>query len=198
MTDCPGAHPEPEQGDPWCPHCRRTKRRQLAELDDILGRIGIAADGYREQGTELGRPGGDPPSPSPGTDLINEFETALADWEWEYRAAKHLLAAPRRGYLFDATSASIGWMYRHLDGVLAEPRTQDFGHFVTDWHRRLLFASKGGDGRRIGRVACSHCKLRMLFITDADDHWTCGNCGRWMSKADYNEYLAEHATRAAS
>ena len=207
VTDCPGAcnaaHRATGQGEPipgepvWCRPDQARIRRQLAELDDIAALVAMTADGHREQGTEPSRGNGHAPSPSPSADDINLLWHTLADWEDAYRDLKNWPSPPRRGILATQLTTTIAWQLNHLDGMLAAPFAADYGTEIAQWHRRLSAAGKLGSGRRRGLVECPHCKLRMLYRAEGDDHWACASCGRWMSGEDYREEARLSLERAS-
>ena len=207
VTDCPGVcnaayratgTGEPVPGEPaWCPPDQARIRRLLAEIPDEAALLAMQADGHREQGAEPSRANGHAPSPSPVADELDLLERTLADWENAYRDLKDWPSPPRRGVLATVLMTTVAWQLHHLDGILASPFAADYGHEIAQWHRRLAAQAKLGTGRRKGLIDCPHCKWKMMYLADGDDHWVCGHCGRWMSAEDYREEATLTLERAS-
>jgi hypothetical protein len=202
VTACPGAcnaawratgEGEPRPGDPaWCPADAARIKLKLAQLDYLAALRNFQVNGHHEQGRDPSHGNGHPPSPSPAADDLDELRSLLYESEDQYRALKGWGPAIRHGYLAPVTTEIIAWLTAHFDGLMASALAEPFGLEVHTLHRRFAAVTRAGTGRRLGVVPCPQCQLRLLAWADGYDGLVCGNCGRHVTRDEYDQDV--HAT----
>jgi hypothetical protein len=192
-------------GNPWCPGCQTTIRRELGELGDLAAILNAFADGHRPvpMGERVaGTPGRR--SPSPSADLTAELDSVLRstaelysvlhDWEcavWHTRFGRD--APPsRRGYLADRLTTCVVWLIDHFDGIITHPDiAADFGTEIRDWYRSLRGRTKAGTSVRHKPLRCPGHGCGQLSLTwrEGDEYVRCVNrdCGQLITLADYED-----------
>ena len=187
-------------GDPWCGDCKATIRRELSELGTLASLLSAAADGHRALpiGERVaGTPGRR--SPSPDFDIIDEVYGVLYGWEcswWETRF--HRDGPPdRRGYLADRLTETILWLLDHFSGMICHPDIGlPLGEEIRDWHRMLRNRTKAGTGVQYKPLPCPRCsQVPALSLREGDEYIRCvtRDCGRLLSRSEYDDYAAGFA-----
>ena len=186
--------PEPPEIKPWygepvyCPRCRATIHRELAELDDLAALHAVqepSLGGFDPDGP--GRVGGsqDPRSPSSVTDDLDELAGHIREWEGIIRGQD---PRPRRGFLASEITTVIAWLSAHFDSIIVrEDIAEDFGTEVRRWHRELLSKVKAGSGRKHLKKPCPRCRLYTLWQGDGKTYIECVNedCGRKLTREEF-------------
>jgi hypothetical protein len=208
VTACPGAcnaawratgEGEPRPGNPvWCPADAARINAKLAQLDDLAAEYEYQVTGFHEQARSPHR-GGNAPSPSQAADDLDELDRMLTGWEDAYRDWHNIrhperpwLTRPYRGVLATLRHGTVCWLSTNLAGILASDLAADFGAEVSLWHREFTAKTRAGTGRRLGVVPCPQCGLRLLAWADGYDGLVCGNCGRHVTRDEYDHDV--HAT----
>ena len=184
--------PEPERpaepnlrpwaGDPiWCSTDSTSIRAALVDLDEQMGLVLLAADGYGSLSLqERVASSPEPASPSPAHDTLDDLVDWLGEWEDAYRKSQRLSAKPYRGVSAPALSSAIAWLTTHLDGILAHPEhAEGFGVGVLKWRSILESAAKAKPRRITKPLRCPQCHLATLSQLEGEDRVECRNrdCG---------------------
>ena len=193
-------------GNPWCGGCQATIRRELSELGTLAAHLSGNADGYAAAVALGERVSGTPGhrSPSPNFDVIDEAYSVLYGWEcawWETRF--HRPGPPdRRGYLADKFTDTVLWLLDHFPGMISHPDIGvPLGEEIRDWHRLLHIRAKTGTGVQHKPLPCPRCDQISLSLREGEEYIRCStrDCGRLLSRADYDAYaVAAAGLRAAS
>ncbi|KAB8186898.1 hypothetical protein FH608_046255 [Nonomuraea phyllanthi] len=204
---------EPEQPDVrfWpgaplvCENDKAKVRAALADLDELMTLRLLYGDGYEARGeSERVSGSAEPPSPSSAYDDLNDLLGWLRHHETTYRASQlDWLTAPYRGASASALTSAVGWLSKHLDGILAHPElAAEFAEGVLRWTRRIDQAAKARPRRRSKPLRCPQCHLATLSQMDGEDKIECRNrdCGASrggpvvMTQDEYDALVLEKAS----
>ena len=193
-------------GNPWCGDCQATIKRELSEIGRLVAHLAANADGYAADTGPGQRVTGTPGqrSPSPSHNLYDELDSVLyareCEW-WQIRFGRSGGPPDRRGFLADKFTDTLVWLLEHFSGMISHPDIgQPFGEEIRQWHRALRTRTKTGTGIQHKSLPCPRCGMvPSLSVREGDDYVRCGNrdCGRMLSRADYDAY-ALSTLRAAS
>lgn len=214
----PGPEPErPEEptvrpvwGEPvWCLTDAASVRAGLTDVDELMTLHLHHNDGYGSPGMDERVSGSaEPSSMSPAHDDLDELMEWLRDWEGAYRESQGWPTVPYRGESAPALTATVAWLTRHLDVILAHPDlAEGFGLGVLRWHARLQGATKARPRRRSLPLRCPQCHLATLSQEEGSDRIECRNrdCGGnrggpvLLTEAEYAGLVADaKPTKAAA
>jgi hypothetical protein len=172
-------------GEPvWCARCAELIRTRLLDLDRQATRLVLLAGSHSSAPQEERVSGSrGRPSPAPHIDDLDELVRTLTGWEDAYRAERGFASRPRRGRFEATLTGAIGWLSRHISGLLAFDGAADFGREVLLLHRKLVRHTSTGPHFVRVRQVCPGCDLRSLSREDGTDVVRCRNqnCGRTLS-----------------